>query len=285
MSTRLEPIQAGTPPGRLLDWVIAPVHFNGFAGLTTTTAEPVRSPKFSCFGHQWRVTIYPGGKRSSPDGHVAMYLENRTEEAIEVKYKFIIKHPNGGEDISRGPGKLSKFSPKGSALVGNVAPANGYKDFQLRSSLLNYLVDGTLIVEVHMRTNKPGQLSAAPFVPENPFCQNTLKEFGNEDTADVKFKVGGAVESGSGRRKRAKTLTFTFHAHHIFLRMNAPALADMCRPGDDSPTTIDVQPEIFKHLLYYCYGGKITKVDLQQNTRDIIEASDRFGVVNLKLEA
>ena len=69
--------------------------------------------------------------------------------------------------------------------------------------------------------------------------------------------------------------------------MNAPALADMCRPGDASaPTTINnVQPEIFKHLLYYCYGGKISKEDLRSNAKDIIEAADRFGIINLKLEA
>ena len=151
---------------------------------------------------------------------------------------------------------------------------------------MDYLVNGTLIVEVHMRKNEPGHQYAS-FVPENPFLQNMLKDFGNEETADVKFEVGGTVESSKGSRKRAKTSTTTFHAHHIFLRLNAPALADMCKPGDDSaPTTINnIQPEIFKHLLYYCYGGKITKDDLQQNARDVFEAADRFGIINLKLEA
>ena len=127
--------------------------------------------------------------------------------------------------------------------------------------MIDYLVDGTLIVEVHMRTNKPG-LQSASFVPENPTLQNMLKDFGNEETADVEFEVGGAVESGKGRRKRAKTSATVFHVHHIFLRLNAPALADMCKPGDVSPTTItNVEPEIFKHLLFYCYGGKIDKDD------------------------
>ena len=162
----------------------------------------------------------------------------------------------------------------------------GYKNFALRSTLLNYLVDGSLVVEVHMRTKKPGQQSA-PFVPENPTLQNVLKEYGNEETADVEFEVGGAVESTKGRRKRSKTSATTFHAHHFVLRLNAPALADMCKPGVDStPTSIsNVQPEIFKQLLYYCYGGKIDKGYLQSNAPDIIEAADRFGVINLKLEA
>jgi len=114
-----------------------------------------------------------------------------------------------------------------------------------------------------------------------------LKDFDNEETADVKFEVGGAVESATGRRKRAKTPTSTFHAHHIFLRLNAPALADMCNPGDVSaPTAINnIQPATFKDMLYYCYGGKISEENLRQNAKEIIEAADRFGVVNLKLEA
>ena len=282
---RHEPVHIGAPPGRLSDWEITPLHFNGFAGLTTTKNEVVRSPEFSCFGHQWLVELYPGGDDVSNDGFVALWLHHYSDEAIEVDFKFVVKHPNGGKDISIAAGKLRKFSPAGSDVVGNVGPANVYDNFALRSTLLNYLVDGTLIVEVHMRTNKPGQQSP-PFVPENPSSQNTLNDFGNEETADVKFEVGGAAESGRGRRKRAKTSTTTFHGHYYILRLNAPELADMCRPGDVSPTTINnVQPEVFKHLLYYCYGGKISEEDLRSSAKDIIEASDRFGIINLKLEA
>ncbi|EJK60040.1 hypothetical protein THAOC_19677 [Thalassiosira oceanica] len=251
MSTRLEPIQIGVPTGRLSDWVIAPLYFNEFAGLPTTKGE-----------------------------HVT------TDEAIGVQFTFVVKHQNGGEDLSNGWIKPVKFAPTSSIAVGDVGPSKGYPNFARREKLMNYLVDGTLIVEVHMRTNKPGQQSAAPFVPENPTFQNLLKDFCNDETADVKFEVGGTVESAKGSRKRANTPTTAFHAHHYALRWNAPALADMCKPGDDSPTTItNVRPEIFKHLLYYCYGGKIDKEDLQSDAKDIIEAADRFGIVSLKLEA
>ena len=286
MSTRLEVVEVGATPERLSDWVIAPVRFNGFAGLTTTTDEPVRSPNFSCFGHQWAVFIYPWGRISqSSDGHVAVYLKNGTAEAIDVEFKFIIKHSDVRLNISRASGKLEKFLPSGSSIINGVGPIKGYPNFALRSKLLNYLVNGKLMVEVHMRTNKPGQQSA-PFVPENPFLQNALADFGNEETADVQFEVGGTAESAEDRRKRAKTPTTTFHAHHYALRLNAPALADMCKPGEVAPTTItNVQPKIFKHLLYYCYGGKISKDDLQSDAKDIIEGADRFGIVSLKLEA
>ena len=273
MSTRLDPVQVGAPPGRLSDWVVAPVHFNGFEYLPITKEKAVHSPYFSCFGHQLMVVMYPGGARNSLDGFVALWLVHVTEEAIDAQSKLVVKHPSGGGDLSR---------------AGTLCQTNhaiGSHNFVRRSTLMNYLVDGTLIVEVHMRKNKQGQRSA-PFVPENPSSRNTLREFGNEETADIKFEVGGAVQSGAGRRKRGKTSTTTFHAHHLILRRNAPALADMCKPGDSAPTVIsNVRPEIAKHLLYYCYGGEIGEEDLQSNAKEIIEAADRFDIVNLKLEA
>ncbi|EJK47082.1 hypothetical protein THAOC_34224 [Thalassiosira oceanica] len=289
MSTRQEPVLIGAPPGRLSDWTITPLHFIGFTGLPTTKGAGVHSSKFSFYGHQWIVKLYPGGAAGSNDGYVALTLVNRTEAEIEVEFKFIIKHPNGEGDISKASDKLFKFSPRGSDVDGDVGPAQWYENFYPRSLLLNCLVDGTLIIEVHMRTNKPGQQPAAPFVPGYPTLQNMLKDFGNEETADVdvKFEVGGAVESATGRPKQDQTSTSTFHAHHYALRLNAPALADMCNPGDVSaPTAINnIQPATFKDMLYYCYGGKISEDNLRQNAKEIIEAADRFGVVNLKLEA
>ena len=82
MSARLEPVQVGVPPPgqQLSDRVIAPVHFNGFGGLTTTKGESVDSPEFSCFGHKWTVELYPGGDVGSVDGCVSLWLQNETEE-------------------------------------------------------------------------------------------------------------------------------------------------------------------------------------------------------------
>jgi len=37
--------------------------------------------------------------------------------------------------------------------------------------------------------------------------------------------------------------------------------------------------------MYYAYGGIITKEELAVNAKEIIDAADKYGVVNLKLEA
>jgi hypothetical protein len=38
-------------------------------------------------------------------------------------------------------------------------------------------------------------------------------------------------------------------------------------------------------LLSYVYGGKIPDDNMRENTKEIIDAADKYGVVNLKLEA
>ena len=47
----------------------------------------------------------------------------------------------------------------------------------------------------------------------------------------------------------------------------------------------DVKTEIFYNILYYAYGGKLPEDELKKNAKDIINACDKYGVVNLKLEA
>ena len=72
----------------------------------------------------------------------------------------------------------------------------------------------------------------------------------------------------------------------MILSLNAPSLAKMCKPGDEAAVPINgVEPEVFKTMLYFCYGGKISEEELAADAKAIIEAADRFGVVNLKLQA
>jgi len=47
----------------------------------------------------------------------------------------------------------------------------------------------------------------------------------------------------------------------------------------------DVKANVFRLLLYYVYGGEIREEDFVANSMDLIKAADKYGVVNLKLEA
>ncbi|KAL7523825.1 hypothetical protein ACHAWF_000684 [Thalassiosira exigua] len=106
--------------------------------------------------------------------------------------------------------------------------------------------------------------------------------FMEEESSDVVFEV--APMNVKKSRKKAKPSPVNFYAHRLILRKSASALADMCE-NVENVSIANVKPEIFRHALYYAYGGKITDEDMQANAKEIIDATDRFGMANLKLEA
>ena len=57
--------------------------------------------------------------------------------------------------------------------------------------------------------------------------------------------------------------------------------------GDITTVSItDVKPEVFKYVLYYLYGGKLSNDELKNNAKDIINACDKYGIaISFKLEA
>ena len=111
--------------------------------------------------------------------------------------------------------------------------------------------------------------------------------FNNEESADIVFAVG-EHQSKNSTTKVAKIAPVTFHAHCSILKAGSAVLADLCNSKGDPTTPIeitDVSPEVFRHLLYYIYGGKISNDDMKTNAKDIINAANRYGVATLKLEA
>ena len=78
-------------------WTTTEVRFHNFANLSTTTDENVKSPKFSSFGHEWRLKIYPGGREDSDEGMVAVYLGNRSNESIKVEWGVRVRDATGNE--------------------------------------------------------------------------------------------------------------------------------------------------------------------------------------------
>lgn len=260
----------GRPSVSLTDRATRKVHFHNFSELSTT--ELVMSPQFSCLGYDWKLRIHPGGDGGASDGFCSVFLCNCTNRSIEVEFTFIVK-------ISSVP----SFTMTGGTHLLPPKSNLGFKDFAPRTFLLNNLKEGTLTIEVNIRTTKQ---HIPTVVPPNPTLSNLINELGNEDTSDVEFTVVGITGNASNRQKQDKTKKNTFHAHHFVLRLNAPALADMCLRGDSNTVVIaNVDPDAFKHMLTYCYGGKVSNEDLSSKAKEIIEVADRFGVVNLKLEA
>ena len=142
--------------------------------------------------------IIPGGYEESK-GHVAVFLCNESRESIQAYYKILMKHPTDQAKKTYGV-EEEEDSLKTFDVAGSRTAAWGIGDFAMRETVLTYLNNGTLTLEIHLRTNK--QTEPSSFVPSNPFNDNVLKGFNNEEMSDITFEVGGEVESATNRRKR-----------------------------------------------------------------------------------
>jgi len=272
----------GTPPEGYKEWTNALVHFHGFANQSTTRGEEVVSPKFSCFGHQWSLIIYPGGEEDSDERCVSLGLINRSNASIGIQWSFSVRNADCKEVVHYPP-QTNEFAAWGG---NNSWVAH---DFAPRSTLLDLLVQGSLIVEVRMKPTSADK-SITQFIPTNPIYKNVLQKYMDEESADVVFQVDnndGSLEGEEHISKKSKTTT-TLYAHRFILQDISTMLAELCKSDDEGITTVsitDVKPEVFKHMLYNAYGGKLSEDELNNNAKDIMNACDKYGVVHLKLEA
>jgi len=153
-------------------------------------------------------------------------------------------------------------------------------DFVTRDDILKQYLDrsGALTVYVALKLKE--------YIPKNPTSTVILNLFNNKDSADIVFEVC-EQRKRTNDRKRAKASTHTFHAHRLILQNYSTELAALCATSEGMTPAIvdDVKPEVFRHLLYYVYGGEIGEEDFVQHAKDLINAADKYGVTNLKLEA
>ena len=158
----------------------------------------------------------------------------------------------------------------------------GRPNFWKRTGIIDALVDGALIIEVRFRQTAETRRACTPFIPDNPTSKAILSKFMDEGSSDIVFEVG--EESARNTRKKAKTTT-TLYGHRFIMHCASSVFDEQCKSGEDVVSVTDVKPEIFRHLLYYIYGGKISEEDMKENAKDIIDAADKYGIVGLKLEA
>ena len=97
-------VHVGTPPSNFGTWTTTEVCFHKFADLPTIKNEGINSPEFTCFGHEWKVKIYPGGYYHSKEGYVGVALLNMSADAdIIVQWGFSIRDAAGKEVVHLKP--------------------------------------------------------------------------------------------------------------------------------------------------------------------------------------
>jgi len=274
----------GTSPPGYQGWVTHTVHWHGFPSLSTVRGEFVDSPEFMLLGNQWYLGMYPGGDGGAAERMVSLGLWNKSNKAIEIDYGFSVNDGNGKQVVYKQSPGPRNFAPMGDA---DGYDYWGFMHFAERTTLLSSLINGALVIGVHMLA-KPTKSVPPPFIPENPSSCKTIQGlFLDEKSSDIVFEVG-ADKGKNSAMKVAKTAPVTFSAHRVIIENCSSIFADLCESHDDNTRQIqinDVTPNIFRLLLSYIYGGKLSDDDMKSHAKEIIDAADKYGVVNLKLEA
>jgi speckle-type POZ protein len=273
VSVGFPPPPSASPSGE--EWKSFQFHIHNFATLITTKNHYIASPEFTCNGRQWQLRLYPGGESYATEGNVSAYLEYLSEGSITIRFEIKILDKFGNIKKVRTSAKREFPTPAGKNRW-------GWPDFISRSDILDasqHILDsnGALTVVVSIEVEEE---QTTAFVPKNPFVDMILKKFNDETTADVSFEV---ADERKGNKKKSKSSVF-FHAHRSILNMCAPMLAALFGSNDTASIT-DVKPDTFRHVLFYVYGGEIPEEDLKTHAKDIIDAADKYSIVNLKLEA
>jgi len=272
------------PPGYNEEWVTHTVHYHGFASLSTVQDDPVVSPEFMLLGNQWRLGMYPGGDVVAAEGMTSIYLYNESDKAIDIDYGFSVIDGRGKRVAYERTATPYHFASLGDGDGDDYCW--GFINLEC-TKLLSSLVDGTLVIEVRMRLSVPTKSVPPPFIPENPVAKMIQGLFLDEKSSDIVFKVAEEKEKNSAT-KVAKTTPVSFPAHRLIIENCSSILAELCESHGDGTTLVqinDVKPNIFRLLLSHIYGWKVSKNDMVLHARDIIDAADKYGVVNLKLEA
>jgi hypothetical protein len=113
------------PPGYHQEWVTHTFHVHGFGRLPSHRNAFVDSPEFMLLGNQWSLEMYPGGRANADEGMVTLYLNNRSNKAIEIDYGFSINDGNGKQVSYEQSGTPFNFAP----VVGTASNSWGWKNF------------------------------------------------------------------------------------------------------------------------------------------------------------
>eukprot|EP01082_Thalassiosira_pseudonana_P004701 g3973.t1 g3973 contig15:54904-55419(+) len=141
------------------------------------------------------------------------------------------------------------------------------------------LNNGTLTIELRMKSDESKLCSN--LIPKNPCSTDliSLLKHNEKSPSDITFHV----EVISAEKKSYKR----YHAHRALLEKFAPSLASLSESYDNTnPMVVSgVDRIIFGAVLRYVYGNSLDDVDWEKESKNLIDAADRFGVTTLKIEA
>lgn len=240
------------------------INFHNFEALPRTVGQAVESPVFSCLGHELKLLVYPGGRGDSDQGLVTASLEYCSNACPG----FILQLSVVTVKVMDGRAQKLSISTSTYRNPDEGVPFGLVNKFE-RNRLLWCAVNGTVSFEVVLTPDEQHIVSVGQH--SNDFARNFWNLFLDEESSDVAFSVKGEM----------------IYAHKLIIRAQAPDLYIMCGDCDiANPMPInDVEPDIFRHLLSFLYGGLIDgNTVLKEHSKSMLKASGKYGFTSLKSE-
>jgi speckle-type POZ protein len=199
-------------------------------------------------------------------------LCNRSNEEVRATYFEIALNDKDGILFreATNPNNHTLFVP----IYPSSNERRGWGDYKFvrRDDVLDddndLLNGGTLTFHVKISVDpanyRPADLKAT-------LANNIFNKFGDRELADVAFKVKRNV----------------FYAHKIILKARAPELFELTEQFDKETRMPinDVVPKNFELMLKYIYGKQIEASEWRQHSKEIIQASGKYGFSALREEA
>lgn len=227
--------------------------FHDFLNLPSKKGQKVTSPYLPCFGVEWFLQLYPGGRKHAQDGNVSIFFGPKDDVAGVVKVKWTVRikgrqnvhyeHPFEGNTIFGQPNFASR------------------EDIEQHS-----LVDGTLTIEVDLCVWN----ETPSWIPFNTLAKDMLQMLNSGRLSDIQFSVGNE----------------TFRAHKYVIATRAPQLAELVEDAQEQEAVSlpNIDPDVFRTFLRFLYAGETPSLHfLHNHARSLLETADRFGCTRLKI--
>ncbi|XP_004974328.1 BTB/POZ and MATH domain-containing protein 2 [Setaria italica] len=255
----------------------------GFAG------SFISSSSILVGGYSWCLRYYPDGDgREECKGFAGLYLELLTKNVV-VKALFdfrLVDLTTGAPSVIQQlevPLSFNTVDASRNQQGGGVATNKYLKRSELEASV--YLRDDRLVIECEITVvNEPlvVETMKTTTVVEAPH-RNLSRDFANllesKEGADVTFEVQGEV----------------IPAHTVVLAARSPVFkAQFYGPlreerGERHITVQDMQPAVFKELLYFIYADSMSPCihglggdEKKEFTKHLLVAGDRYDVQGLR---
>ena len=229
--------------------------FDNFASLSSEPDHAAWSEtQTDCNGHDWRLVLWPGGSSEYEEsGWIALDLESGNNDKLDVRCIFSVKNANGS--TSEVCEFEHRFDKGGICECDKILKRSVILDETNR-----ILQNGAFSINVGIQVKDDIDHL---FHPKSDHSKNMLKLLRSGEDADAFFIVGG----------RAVMI------HKPIVKAHAPILA-----SHFDGIINDIKPEVFQLLLEHIYSGnKPTKEDVLEHGKGLIDAANRYELVELKM--